>query len=87
MAIENFLVAAVTVFALALTVIASLAWRRTGDRRLVFLGVAFALFAAKGIVLTWALFLAPLAWPTFILVLGAFDLAILASFYGVTLRR
>lgn len=86
-AIENILVAGVTVFALALTVIAALAFRRTGDRHLFFLAAAFSLFFVKGLVLTAALFLTPIALPTLILLWGAFDLVILASFYGFTLRR
>lgn len=86
-AVENFLVAAVTVFALALTAIALLAWRRTKDRHMVFLGAAFGMFFAKGIVLTAALFLLEIALPTLVVLWGAFDLTILAFFYGFTLRR
>jgi len=86
-AIENFLVAAMTVFALALTVIALLAWKRTRDFRLLFLGASFALFSTKGVVLTLVLFLTPMPLPTLVVIWGAFDLAILASFYGFTLRR
>ena len=86
-AIENFLVAAVTVFAFALTVIGAAAFRRARDSHLLLLAIAFGLFFAKGLVLTAALFLTPIALPTLILVWGAFDLLILAFFYAFTLRR
>ncbi len=86
-AVENIIVPAVMVFAFTLTVIAVLAWRRTRDAHVVFLGGAFAAFFVKGLVLTAALFLSPIEPPTLILVWGGFDLVILALFYGFTLRR
>lgn len=75
------------VLAFTLTLIAVFAWRRTRDAHVVFLGVAFAVFFLKGLVLTAALFVAQIALPTLIVVWGAFDLVILALFYGFTLRR
>lgn len=87
MAIENVIVAAVMVLALTLTLIALLAWRRTRDRNIVFLGIAFAVFFVKGLILSVALFLTDIGLPTLIILWGSFDLAILALFYGFTLRR
>jgi len=87
LAVENVIVAAVMVLAFTLTVIALLAWRRTRDAHVVFLSVAFAVFFVKGLVLTSAIFLTQVELPTLILVWGAFDLVILALFYGFTLRR
>ena len=55
-AIENVVLAAVSVFALALTVISLFAFRRTRDAHLLFLAAAFGVFFVKGIVLTIALF-------------------------------
>ena len=86
-ALENVLVAAMTVVALALAVISTLAYRRTRDSHLLFLTAALALFATKGLVLAATLFLTPIELTTLVLVWGAFDLAILAAFYGFTLRR
>ncbi len=89
-AIENVVLAAVSVFALALTVISVFAFRRTRDAHLLFLAAAFGVFFVKGIVLTIALFSAPLTVEQYgrIFVLsGALDLVILGLFYGFTLRR
>ncbi|HKZ90115.1 MAG TPA: hypothetical protein VJ300_07660 [Thermoplasmata archaeon] len=86
-AVENVIVAAVMVLALTLTFIATLAWRRTRDVQLVFLGIAFGIFFVKALVLIAALFFPPIALSTLIVVWGAFDLAILVLFYGFTLRR
>lgn len=87
MAVENVIVAAVMVLAFTLTFIAVLAWRRTRDAHVVFLGVAFAVFFVKGLVLTAALFFTEISLPTLIILWGAFDLVILVLFYGFTLRR
>ena len=86
-AIENILLAAVSVFALALTLIAVLAFRRTRDVHLVFLAAAFGVFFLKSLLLTIFLFGPALSLGQFFLVSGSLDLAILALFYGFTLRR
>ena len=86
-AIENILLAAVSVFALALTVIAVLAIRRTRDLHVVFLAAAFAVFFVKGLILTILLFTGSVALGQFFLLSGSLDLVILALFYGFTLRR
>jgi len=85
--LANVLLAAVTVFALALTGIAFLAFRRTRDAHLVFLAAAFGVFFLKGLLLTIFLFTNTIGLAEFFLVSGSLDLAILALFYGFTLRR
>lgn len=86
-AIENILLAAVSVFALALTLIAVLAFRRTRDGHLVFLAGAFSVFFVKGLLLTVFLFSGTISLGQLFVVAGSLDLAILALFYGFTLRR
>jgi len=55
-AIENVLLAAESVFALVLTVIAVLALRRAKDMHLAYLAAAFGVFFLKALVLTVSLF-------------------------------
>ena len=86
-AIENVLLAAVSVFALALTLIAVIAFRRTRDGHLVFLAAAFGAFFLKGLVLTIFLFSPTIDLRQMFVLSGALDLVILALFYGFTLRR
>lgn len=86
-AIENVILAAVSVFSLALTVIAILAFRRTRDVHMVFLAAAFGVFFLKALLLTLALFTDSLTRGQVFLLSGALDLLILALFYGFTLRR
>lgn len=87
LAIENIILAAVSVFALALTAIAILAFRRTRDGHVVFLAAAFGVFFVKGLLLTIALFTETLGLNQLFIVSGSLDLVILALFYGFTLRR
>ena len=85
--LANVLLAAVSVFAFALTVIAVLAFRRTRDVHLVFLAAAFGVFFLKGLILTTFLFGGTIGLGQFFVIAGSLDLAILALFYGFTLRR
>ncbi len=84
---ENLIAAGVAVLGAALMAIGALAYRRTHDRGLLPLTAAFALFFAKGIVLSAVLFVRPLDVLTLFVVSGGFDLAVLALFYASTLRR
>ena len=51
----NVLAAVVTIFAIVLTDVAAVAYARVRNKRVLFVAVAFALFAVKGIALTLSL--------------------------------
>ncbi len=51
----NVLAAVVTIFAIALTIVAAVAYARVRNKRVLFVAAAFALFAIKGIALTLSL--------------------------------
>lgn len=87
MVYENLVAAGVTILALALTVIGAFAYRRSNDRALLAVTAAFALFFVKGIAMSVTLFSASPDLRTLFLLTGVFDLAVLALFYGFTLRR
>ena len=86
-AIENVLLAAESVFALVLTVIAVLALRRAKDMHLAYVAAAFGVFFLKALLLTIFLFTLLLSYGQIFLLSGSLDLVILALFYGFTLRR
>lgn len=86
-AIVNILLAAVTVVAFALAAISLFAWRRARDVHLLLLGAAFTIFFVKGLFLTVALFSGWTDLSGLLVLSSVFDLAILALFYGFTLRR
>jgi len=86
-AVENVLLAAVTVFALALAAIAILAWRRARDGHLMLLSAAFVVFFVKGLFLTVALFAGWQDLVQLLIISASFDLVILGLFYGFTLRH
>ena len=87
MVVENIIIAGVSVLALALTVIGALAYRRMRERSLLVLTAAFAVFFVKGLALSAYLFLGVRDLTTLFLVVGGFDVLILALFYLFTLRR
>ncbi len=86
-AIENVLLAAESVVALVLTVIAVLALRRAKDMHIAYLAAAFGVFFLKALLLTISLFALALSPGQIFLLSGSLDLVILALFYGFTLRR
>jgi hypothetical protein len=52
----NVLAAWILIFSIALTFVAAVAYSRTGNKRVLMVMLAFALFAVKGVFLTAALF-------------------------------
>jgi hypothetical protein len=53
----NVLAAWILIFSIALTVIAAVAYTRVRNKRVLMVVLAFALFAIKGVVLTFSLFM------------------------------
>lgn len=88
MLLENILYAWVAVFAVALALLAVLAYRGAPNRRLLIVAAAFVAFAAKGAALSLSL-LAPDLLPTGTLLplLAALDLGILSLLFFATLQR
>ncbi len=78
--IENLVTAALTVIALGLTLVAARAWRHARSRKVGLLTLGFALFLAKGLMLSIGLFTAP-DWNRLLLPSLVFDLGILGVFY------
>ena len=82
----NVLVAAVTVGAIALAVLAARSWRAHRTKRVLLLALAFASLALKGLFLTFLLF-AGSAWERPGLYASlAFDAVALALFSSAVLR-
>ncbi|MDX1610748.1 MAG: hypothetical protein R3185_00155 [Candidatus Thermoplasmatota archaeon] len=83
--LENLATAGLTVFALALSIIAFRAWRHTRSRKVLLLASGFLLFAIKGVALTLGLFFVS-PWDALLLPSLLFDLGILAVFYLAVLN-
>ncbi len=84
---EDMLVPWVTIFSLVLLLIAGISYNRTRNNRLLFVTIAFALFFAKGVLLTIGLY-APQVFearedPAIILV----DIMLLLAMYFGVLRK
>jgi hypothetical protein len=79
-------VAALTGVAAFLTVVAVRAWRHSGSRKVLFLAAAFALFLAKGLLFSAALFVVA-DWRDLLVPGLALDVAALGLLYAAALRR
>lgn len=53
----NVLAAWITIFAIALTAVAGIAYARVRNKRVLMVVLAFAMFTVKGIILTLSLFM------------------------------
>ena len=84
--VENAVAGFLTVFALLLAVLAVLAWRRSRNPKVLGIALAFALFFAKGLLVTVALFTTA-ALDTVWVPMAGFDTAALLAFYVAALRR
>ena len=79
-------VAALTGVAAFLTLLALRAWRHTGSRKVLFLALAFAVFLAKGLLFSAALFVVA-DWRDLLVPGLALDVVALALLYAAALRR
>ncbi|MHB1262643.1 MAG: hypothetical protein ACYC2H_13125 [Thermoplasmatota archaeon] len=78
-------VAALTGVAAFLTVLAIRAWRLTGSRKVLMLSLAFAVFLAKGLLFSAALFVVA-DWRDLLVPGLAFDVVALVLLYLAALR-
>lgn len=78
--LENALAGWLTAFSLLLAVLALFAFRRSGNPKVLGISAAFALFFAKGLVVTYALF-ATGALEALWVPMATFDTVALLAFY------
>ena len=78
--LENVASGLLVVVSLALTLIAIRAARHAGTRKVQLLALGFALFSAKSLLLTWALFTLP-EWERILAPSLLLDIAALGVFY------
>ena len=83
--LENVLAGWLTAFSLLLAIVAVLAYRRSANRKILLIAIAFALFFAKGLVVTYALFTSTLLSDVWVL-MAAFDTVALFVFYASAVR-
>ena len=83
--LENVLTGWLTVFALLLTVLALLAYRRSANAKMLGIAAAFGLFFAKGLLVTYALFTAT-TLETIWVPMALFDTFALLGFYLAALK-
>lgn len=83
--LENAVAGWLTVFALLLAVLAALAYRRSANPKVLGIAGAFALFFAKGVLVSWTLFTS-VTLETVWIPMAVFDTFALLAFYLAALR-
>jgi hypothetical protein len=83
--LENAVTGWLTVFALLLTIVSILAYRRSGNVKMLAIAVAFGLFFAKGVAVTYALFTATTLEALWV-PMALFDTFALLGFYLAALK-
>ena len=86
MTLESILVGVLVVLSFALFVTSLISYRRSGERRMAIVAIAFFLILVKGIVWTVGLFYSELDVPTTFTLLAVFDVAVLVTFFVATLK-
>lgn len=84
--LENAVAGWMTVFAALLLAVSLLAYRRSGNPKLLGVSAAFALFLAKGLVVTIALFTSGSLDGVWV-PMGILDSVILLAFYLAAVKR
>ncbi len=82
-----YLISLVATVSLVLTFLAYSAWRRTQNHKLLYVLAAFGLFAVKGAITAWALWVHEIRHENLELLGAGFDFAIVALLVAPFLLR
>jgi len=89
--IQDMLLAWIAIFAFALLVIAVLSYRRTGNKKILYIAAGFALFFIKGVLMSVALYTNHMnvdsSFVIFLDILIAIDLFILVLLYFAMFKK
>ena len=89
--IQDMLLAWVAIFAFALLIIAVISYRRTGNRKILYIAAGFALFFTKGVLMSIALYTGHMdvssSFVIFLDVLIVIDLLILVLLYFAMFKK
>jgi hypothetical protein len=79
--------ACITIFALGMFIVSLLSYREYGNKKLLFVSGAFFIFFIKGVLGSLGLFSSDFAMFNSDVPLKLFDLLVLISLFGATLKR
>jgi hypothetical protein len=86
--LHELVIALVTVFALTITIISFLSYRKSGNRKVLIVACTFSLFFIKGLVLSIGLLREQVDWSQMVLYSSIFDLLILGLlFVAIIIRK
>jgi hypothetical protein len=86
--IHEILIALITVFALAITIVSAFSYRKTGNKKVLIVTIAFAVFFVKGTLLTWTILQGDADLQMLLMYTALLDFIILALlFVSIILRK
>jgi hypothetical protein len=85
--IHEIVIALVTIFALAITVISAFSYRRSGNRKLLIVTMGFGLFFVKGVILSIGILQEKVDWEMLILYSSILDLFVIVLFFAAIILR
>jgi hypothetical protein len=85
--IHEIVIALVTIFALAITVISSYSYRRSGNRKILIVTLGFGLFFIKGVILSIGILQDKVDWEMLILYSSILDLIVIVLFFAAIILR
>jgi len=77
----------ITIFSIGLFIISILSYKKTNNKKLIFVSTVFLLFFIKGLILSLSLFYADLKTYIAIPILAVFDLLVLFLLFIATLKK
>lgn len=85
--LANIIVAWITVFALAITIISAFSYRRSKSRKVLFVTCAFGLFFLKGLILSVGLLQTQIDWKSLTIYGLILDTIILILLFAAIILR
>lgn len=84
---HEIVIALVTIFALTITIISSLSFRKSHNRKVLIVTICFALFFVKGVFMSFGILIGDVDWGTLFLLSSIFDLIILVLLFMAIIIR
>ncbi len=85
--LHEIVIALVTVFALTITIISALSYRKSHNRKVLIVTICFAMFFVKGVVMSVGILMEDVDWGALFLVSAIFDLVILVLLFLAIIAR
>jgi hypothetical protein len=85
--LHEIVIALVTLFALTITIISALSYRKSHNRKVLIVTACFAMFFVKGVVMSVGILMEDVDWGALFLISAILDLVILVLLFLAIIAR